>query len=65
VRKAAATISLGVALALPAAAAPAGSADARGNLQRVRLGLPTGTILPARLRGYVIADVFPILARPL
>ena len=39
--------------------------DTRGNLQRVRLRLPVGTILPARVRAYVVADVFPMLARQL
>ena len=37
--------------------------DRRGNLAQVRLRLPAGTALPARVRAYVIADVFPLLTR--
>jgi hypothetical protein len=40
-------------------------ADARGNLNEVRLRIPAGTALPERLRAYVIADVFPLEVRRL
>jgi outer membrane protein assembly factor BamB len=36
------------------------AADARGNLTGVRVRIPAGTALPARVRAYVIADVFPL-----
>jgi outer membrane protein assembly factor BamB len=39
--------------------------DGRGNLREVRLRIPAGTAVPQRLAAYVIADVFPLLARPL
>jgi outer membrane protein assembly factor BamB len=34
-----------------------------GNLRRVELTIPEGTELPARLRAYAIADVFPLASR--
>jgi hypothetical protein len=34
-----------------------------GNLRRVELAIPEGTELPARLRAYAIADVFPLAKR--
>ncbi len=37
--------------------------DRRGNLTGVALRLPAGTALPAQVRAYVIADVFPLLTR--
>jgi outer membrane protein assembly factor BamB len=36
---------------------------AGGNINRVRLSLSRGTTLPAQLRAYVIADVFPLAER--
>ncbi len=39
--------------------------DRRGNLDQVRLRIPAGTSLPPNLRAYVIADVYPLLARRL
>jgi outer membrane protein assembly factor BamB len=36
-----------------------------GAIRAVRLGLPAGTELPARVKAYVIADVFPLAAREL
>ena len=41
------------------------SVDGRGNLSAVRLRIPAGTTLPASVRAYVIADVFPLLVRKL
>jgi hypothetical protein len=38
-------------------------ADERADVREVRLKIPAGTPLPARLRGYVITDVFPLAAR--
>jgi len=37
----------------------------RGVVRRVRLRLPAGTRLPADLRAYVLADVFPLGVRSL
>jgi hypothetical protein len=37
--------------------------DRRGNLSGVRLRIPPGTALPQRVRGWVIADVFPLATR--
>jgi outer membrane protein assembly factor BamB len=34
--------------------------DAHGNVDQVRLTIPAGTTLPAHIRAYVVADVFPI-----
>ena len=34
--------------------------DGRGNFRQVRLRIPAGTPLPARIRALVIADVFPL-----
>ncbi|HYN52573.1 MAG TPA: hypothetical protein VES62_16745 [Thermoleophilaceae bacterium] len=34
-----------------------------GAIRAVRLALPAGTELPARVKAYVIADVFPLAAR--
>ncbi|HEV3229184.1 MAG TPA: hypothetical protein VGY97_06905 [Solirubrobacteraceae bacterium] len=36
-----------------------------GNVGTVRLDIPQGTQLPNRVRGYVIADVFPLATRTL
>jgi outer membrane protein assembly factor BamB len=36
------------------------AADPAGNVASVRLTIPAGTQLPARVRGYVVADVFPL-----
>jgi hypothetical protein len=36
---------------------------ARGIVRRVRLRVPPGTALPARVRVHVIADVFPLGSR--
>jgi hypothetical protein len=41
------------------------SADAAGNIASVRLTIPHGTTMPARVRAYVIADAFPLLSRAL
>jgi outer membrane protein assembly factor BamB len=41
------------------------NADARGNLREIRLAIPAGTPLPARIRAYVIGDVFPVAVRDL
>jgi hypothetical protein len=38
-------------------------AGARGNLSRVRVAIPSGTDLPARVRAYVVTDVFPVAVR--
>ena len=40
-------------------------AGARGNLAQVRLTIPKGTDMPARVRAYVITDSFPLAARDL
>jgi len=37
--------------------------DGAGNIASVRLTVPAGTQLPARVRGYVVADVFPLDTR--
>jgi hypothetical protein len=37
----------------------------RGSIRQIRLRLPAGMALPARVRAYVIADVFPLAAREL
>ena len=39
--------------------------DERGDIREVRLRIPAGTQLPARLQAYVIADVFPLAVRDL
>jgi outer membrane protein assembly factor BamB len=39
--------------------------DAAGNISTVRLTIPAGTTMPAHLRAYVIADVFPLSSRQL
>jgi hypothetical protein len=39
--------------------------DARGNATEARLTVPAGTSLPAGLRAYVLADVFPLYAKRL
>jgi outer membrane protein assembly factor BamB len=41
-------------------AATSTTTDAAGNLTGVRVEIPPGTELPARVRVYVIADVFPL-----
>jgi hypothetical protein len=35
-------------------------ADGHGNIQRAELTIPAGTALPAKIRAYVVADVFPL-----
>jgi hypothetical protein len=52
-------------LSLDYEASTANVADAAGNVAGARLELPAGTALPAKLRAYVIADVFPLAARSL
>lgn len=39
--------------------------DRRGDVTGVRVTLPAGTQLPARIRAYVMADVFPLAVREL
>ena len=39
--------------------------DRHGNLVGVHLTIPSGTSLPARVRAYVITDVFPLASRVL
>jgi hypothetical protein len=39
--------------------------DKRGNIVSVRLSIPAGTSMPASVRAYVVADVYPLLARVL
>ncbi len=39
--------------------------DKAGNIVTVRLTIPAGTSMPQHLRGYVIADVFPLVSRQL
>ena len=34
--------------------------DAHGNIAAAQLTIPAGTSLPARVRAYVVADVFPL-----
>jgi outer membrane protein assembly factor BamB len=34
--------------------------DAQGNIAQVHLTIPAGTTLPAKIRAYVVADVFPL-----
>jgi hypothetical protein len=36
-----------------------------GAVRRVRVRIPPGTDLPARVRAYVLADVFPLAVRTL
>lgn len=36
-----------------------------GAIRAVRLSLPAGAELPARIKAYVIADVFPLASRQL
>jgi hypothetical protein len=38
---------------------------ARGSIREVRLRIPTGTTLPARIKAFVITDVFPLAEREL
>jgi hypothetical protein len=35
-------------------------ADGHGDIQRAQLTIPAGTSLPAKIRAYVVADVFPL-----
>jgi outer membrane protein assembly factor BamB len=37
--------------------------DRHGNIATARLNLPAGTVLPAHVRAYVLADVFPLASR--
>jgi len=39
--------------------------DARGNIASVRVAIPAGTSMPQSVRAYVVADVYPLLARVL
>jgi hypothetical protein len=39
--------------------------DHAGNVTGVRLTIPKGTLMPAHLRAYVMADVFPLAERQL
>jgi hypothetical protein len=39
--------------------------DKRGNVTIVRLAIPKGTDVPASVRAYVVADVFPLLSKVL
>jgi hypothetical protein len=39
------------------------STDASGNATGVTLTLPAGTTMPAHLRAYVVADVFPLMKK--
>ena len=39
------------------------SKDARGNIRSAKLTIPAGTSMPASVRVYVVADVYPLLAR--
>ena len=40
-------------------------ADARGNVRNVKLTIPRGTELPARVRAYVVTDAFALASRVL
>ena len=40
-------------------------ADQAGNVARVRVTIPRGTELPARVRAYVVTDAFPLASRVL
>ena len=40
-------------------------ADARGNARNVKLTIPRGTELPARVRAYLVTDAFPLASRVL
>ena len=37
--------------------------DAHGSIRSVRLSIPAGTSMPASVRAYVVADVYPLLVR--
>ena len=37
--------------------------DAHGNIASVKLSIPSDTAMPASVRAYVIADVYPLTAR--
>ncbi len=39
--------------------------DGHGNIAAVKLTIPAGTVMPSHLEAYVIADVYPLLAKPL
>jgi outer membrane protein assembly factor BamB len=39
--------------------------DAHGNVRRVRLVIPAGTVMPSHLTAHVLADVYPLAAKPL
>jgi outer membrane protein assembly factor BamB len=41
------------------------TADAAGNVAQTRLAIPSGTVLPAHVRAYVISDVYPLVSRQL
>ena len=41
----------------------AATKDKRGNIARVRLSIPAGTSMPASVRAFVVADVYPLLMR--
>ena len=37
--------------------------DKLGNIRSVRLSIPAGTSMPASVRAFVVADVYPLLVR--
>jgi hypothetical protein len=39
--------------------------DGHGNIAKVTLSIPAGTLMPSHLRAYVMADVFPLAVRQL
>ncbi|MGZ4345407.1 MAG: outer membrane protein assembly factor BamB family protein [Solirubrobacteraceae bacterium] len=41
------------------------SADAAGNVAQTTLSIPSGTVLPAHVRAYVISDVYPLSSKQL
>jgi hypothetical protein len=41
------------------------TADAAGNVAETKLSIPSGTVLPAHVRAYVISDVYPLLSKQL
>jgi hypothetical protein len=38
-------------------------ADKRGNVRSARLSIPAGTSMPASVRAYAVADVYPLRVR--
>jgi len=41
------------------------SVDTHGNVKGVRLVIPAGTVMPSHLTAHVMADVYPLAAKPL